>query len=72
MASTKPIQHGMIDAGISGPSDLARRIGMPISTMYYRFNHPETFTLGEIQRIVEVTHMDNSLLCQVLGGKSHA
>ena len=68
MASIKPIKHGMVDVGISGPSELARRIGMPISTMYYRFKHPETFTLGEIQQIISVTHMDNTLLVQILGG----
>ena len=69
MASTKPIQHGMINAGMKTPSDLARRIGMPLSTMYYRFKHPETFTLGEIQQIAKVTRMSDELLLQLIGGK---
>ena len=34
--------------------DVAKRIGMPASTFYYRVNHPETFNVGDLRKVFDV------------------
>lgn len=45
------IAYGMAMAGIRTQKDLAKKIGMPPSSLQYRVSHPETFRLQEIWRL---------------------
>lgn len=48
------IAAGMALAGINTRKELAKRIGMPESSLQYRFAHPETLRLGEIWRLEKI------------------
>lgn len=47
------IAAGMARRGLSSKKDLARHCQIKDTTMYYRFNHPDTFDIGELRRIFD-------------------
>ena len=48
------IAYGMAKAGIRTQKDLAKRMGMPASSLQYRVSHPETLRLGEIWQLEKI------------------
>ena len=48
------IASGMALAGIKTQKDLAKKIGMPASSLQYRVSHPETLRLGEIWKLEKI------------------
>ncbi len=48
------IDSGMARRGISNKKDLALAAGVNQNTFYYRYKHPETFTFGELKRILDI------------------
>ena len=48
------IASGMALAGIKTQKDLAKKIGMPASSLQYRMSHPDTLRLGEIWRLEKI------------------
>lgn len=48
------IAYGMNLIGVRTQKDLAKKIGMPPSSLQYRVSHPETFRLQEIWALEKV------------------
>ena len=48
------IASGMALAGIKTQKDLAKKIGMPASSLQYRMSHPDTLRLGEIWQLEKI------------------
>ena len=48
------IAYGMNLRGVRTQKDLAKKIGMPPSSLQYRGSHPETFRLQEIWALEKV------------------
>ena len=48
------IAYGVIVSGVRTKKELAKRIGMPLSTFQYREAHPGTFKLEEIWRLESI------------------
>ena len=65
---TRAIRTAMAGADIFNIMQLAERIGLPPTTLYYRFNNPETFRLSELQEIARVTSMSDALLLSLIRG----
>lgn len=69
MDIVRTIRTAMAGAGILSAHQLADRIGLPPTTMYYRLQNPGTFRLIELQEIARVTCMtDENLLSLIRGG----
>ena len=62
------INVAMAGANIHNTLQLAERIGIPPTTLYYRMQNPETFRLSELQEIARVTHMKDELLLSLIRG----
>ncbi len=45
---------GIMKARIRTKKELAKRLGLPLSTFTYRLAHPETFRLSEVWRLEKV------------------
>ncbi len=45
---------GILKNRIKTKKDLAKRLGLPLSTFTYRLQHPETFRLSEVWRLEKV------------------
>lgn len=48
------IAVGLVTSGVKTRKELARRIGMPLSTFTTRYAHPEDFRIGELWKIERV------------------
>lgn len=66
--TVRTIHAAMAGADIHNTLQLAERIGIPPTTLYYRFNNPETFRLSELQEIARVTRMKDELLLSLIRG----
>lgn len=64
----RTIHTAMAGADIFNTRQLAERIGIPQTTMYYRMQHPGTFRLSELQEIARATRMTDELLLSLIRG----
>lgn len=46
--------------------ELAKSLGMSLSTLYNKLNHPNTFTLGEVRDLMLILKLDESQVLAII------